>query len=65
MRLSVWIADAEEGSSALQSEIYLEIWRAFQVNNISIPFPQREVRILNTPQSQDILDVLNKEQNEK
>jgi small-conductance mechanosensitive channel len=44
--LSIWIADPEEGSAALQSEIFLEIWRAFQANNISIPFPQREVRIL-------------------
>ena len=44
--LSVWIPDPEEGSAALQSEIYLEIWRVFQANNISIPFPQREVRVL-------------------
>lgn len=46
LMLSVWIPDPEEGSASLQSEIYLEIWRAFQVNDISIPFPQREVRIL-------------------
>jgi len=47
LMLSVWIPDPEEGSGSLQSEIYLEIWRAFQANKISIPFPQREVRILN------------------
>ena len=46
LMLSIWIPDPEEGSAALQSEIYLEIWRAFQANNITIPFPQREVRIL-------------------
>ncbi|MEO6117722.1 MAG: mechanosensitive ion channel domain-containing protein [Methylotenera sp.] len=46
LMLSIWIPDPEEGSSALQSEIFLEIWRTFQANNISIPFPQREVRIL-------------------
>ena len=46
LTLSIWIPDPEEGSSALQSEIYMEIWRAFLANNISIPFPQREVRIL-------------------
>jgi len=44
--LSFWIPDPEEGSGSLQSEIYLEIWRAFKKHNISIPFPQREVRIL-------------------
>jgi small-conductance mechanosensitive channel len=47
LMLIVWIPDPEEGSAALQSEIYLEIWQAFKQNNISIPFPQREVRILN------------------
>lgn len=46
LMLSIWIPDPEEGSASLQSEIFLEIWHAFQKNNISIPFPQREVRIL-------------------
>lgn len=46
LTLSLWIPDPEEGSAALQSEIYLEIWRAFQANNIVIPYPQQEVRIL-------------------
>lgn len=45
--LVLWIPDPEEGSATLKTEIYLEIWRAFQQNSISIPFPQREVRILN------------------
>lgn len=47
LMLGFWIPDPEEGSATLKTEIYLEIWRAFQKNNISIPFPQREVRILN------------------
>jgi small-conductance mechanosensitive channel len=46
LMLTVWIPDPEEGSAALQSEIYLDVWRAFQKNNISIPFPQREIRML-------------------
>lgn len=46
LQLSFWIPDPEEGSAALQSEIYLEIWQAFQKNAISIPYPQREIRIL-------------------
>ena len=46
LMLSVWISDPEEGTASLQSDIYLQIWRAFQQHNISIPFPQREVRIL-------------------
>lgn len=46
LTLSVWIADAENGTASLQSEIYLTIWRLFKENDISIPYPHREVRIL-------------------
>ncbi|MDP1658785.1 MAG: mechanosensitive ion channel [Methylotenera sp.] len=46
LMLNLWIPDPEEGSANLKTEIYLEIWRAFQKNNISIPYPQREIRIL-------------------
>lgn len=46
LRLSVWIEDPEEGSMNLKSEIYLAMWKLFQTGGISIPFPQREVRIL-------------------
>lgn len=44
--LSLWIADPEEGSSGLKSDIYLNIWRSFKQHSISIPYPQREIRIL-------------------
>ncbi|PPC97904.1 MAG: mechanosensitive ion channel protein MscS [Methylotenera sp.] len=43
-----WIPDPEEGSAALQSELYIAIWQAFQSHQIVIPYPQREVRVLNT-----------------
>ncbi|MGB4811012.1 MAG: mechanosensitive ion channel domain-containing protein [Methylophilaceae bacterium] len=46
LTLSFWIPDAEQGSAVLQSEIYMEIWQAFKANNITIPYPQREVRVL-------------------
>jgi small-conductance mechanosensitive channel len=44
--LTVWIPDPEEGAGGLQSAIYLDIWREFQKHSISIPYPQREIRIL-------------------
>jgi small-conductance mechanosensitive channel len=44
--LTAWIQDPEQGSGGLQSAIYLDIWRAFKKHSISIPYPQREVRIL-------------------
>lgn len=53
LMLTVWIPDPEEGSAALQSEINMKIWQAFKANNISIPFPQREVRVLNMPAQTD------------
>lgn len=46
VRLTVWIPDAEEGTAGLQSELFLAIWSAFKENGISVPYPQREVRIL-------------------
>ena len=47
LELGVWIADPGNGSGLLRSEINLAIWREFKQNGISIPFPQREVRIIN------------------
>ena len=44
--LTIWMPDPEEGPAVMQSELYLAIWRTFKANNISIPYPQREVRIL-------------------
>jgi len=46
LELGFWIADPENGSGLLKSEVHLAIWKAFQASGISIPFPQREVRML-------------------
>ena len=45
--LSVWISDIENGKAQLTSELYLGLWKAFKAHGISLPFPQREIRILN------------------
>jgi len=47
LELGFWIADPEEGKANVLSDINLAIWRAFKENGIEIPFPQREVRVLN------------------
>lgn len=47
MNLSIWILDTENGQLELKSEILLALWKAFKEKGISIPFPQREVRVLN------------------
>jgi small-conductance mechanosensitive channel len=46
LELGFWINDPENGQANLKSAINLAIWRAFQAHGISIPFPQREIRIL-------------------
>lgn len=47
LSLNVWIEIIPEtGTTQLQSDIYLQVWREFQQHGISIPYPQREVRVL-------------------
>lgn len=45
-KLRFWISDAYNGITNVKGDIYLLLWQAFKDNNIVIPFPQREVRIL-------------------
>jgi small-conductance mechanosensitive channel len=46
LQLVIWIPDPEEGSGSLRSALYLTIWRAFQQHAISVPYPQRDIRII-------------------
>ncbi len=41
-----WIEDPQNGTANVRSDVLLAIWDAFQREGVSIPFPQREVRIL-------------------
>lgn len=47
LELGFWIEDPENGKGNVVSDINLAIWQRFRDNGISIPFPQREVRLLN------------------
>ncbi len=44
--LRFWISDPTGGLTNIRGNVYLALWDAFQENGISIPFPQREVRLL-------------------
>ncbi|MDZ7711137.1 MAG: mechanosensitive ion channel [Roseovarius sp.] len=44
--LRFWIRDPTQGLTNIRGNVYLALWDAFQANGISIPFPQREVRML-------------------
>lgn len=45
--LRFWISDAQRGLTNVRGQVFLALWDAFQDNGITIPFPQREVRLLN------------------
>jgi small-conductance mechanosensitive channel len=47
LELGFWVADPEEGKGNVISDVNLAIWRAFREHGVEIPFPQREVRLLN------------------
>jgi small-conductance mechanosensitive channel len=44
--LRFWITDPIEGLTNVRGNVYLALWDAFKANGISIPFPQREVKVL-------------------
>lgn len=44
--LRFWISDPTGGLTNIRGNVFLAIWDSFQENGISIPFPQREVRML-------------------
>jgi len=43
--LFFWVDDVENGRWAPQSEVMLDIWKRFSENNITIPFPQRDLHL--------------------
>ena len=44
--LRFWISDPTAGLTNIRGNVYLALWDAFKENGITIPFPQREVRLL-------------------
>ncbi len=44
--LRFWIRDPTGGLTNIRGNVYLALWDTFQANGVSIPFPQREVRML-------------------
>ncbi len=44
--LRFWIRDPTGGLTNIRGNVFLALWDTFKENGISIPFPQREVRML-------------------
>ncbi|MEM5435061.1 mechanosensitive ion channel family protein [Paraburkholderia diazotrophica] len=49
LELGYWIEDAATGTAGVRSNVNRNIWRLFTENGISIPYAQRDVRIVNGP----------------
>jgi small-conductance mechanosensitive channel len=46
LELGVWINDPENGQSNLRSSMNIAIWKAFAEHGIQIPYPRRDIRVL-------------------
>ncbi|MDG6777171.1 mechanosensitive ion channel [Thiomicrorhabdus sp. zzn3] len=46
-QLEYWIEGIDDGKNRVGSDLLMIIWKTLKDNHIAIPFPQREVRILN------------------
>lgn len=46
--LRFWIKDPTEGLTNIRGNVYLALWDVFKENGITIPFPQREVKVLSS-----------------
>lgn len=44
--LRFWIRDPTGGLTNIRGNVYLALWDAFREHGVSIPFPQREVKVL-------------------
>ena len=44
--LRFWIRDPTDGLTNIRGNVFLALWDTFKENGISIPFPQREVKVL-------------------
>jgi len=45
LQIRFWIKDPTNGVSNVKSSVLVEIWKALKENNISIPYPQRDLHI--------------------
>lgn len=49
--IEFWMEGIDDGENRVGGDLYLMIWDALKANNIQIPFPQREVKILDLRQA--------------
>ncbi len=55
LRVGFWIVDPENGKTGVLSAVNRAIWKLLQEKKIEVPYPQREIRILN-PEANPVLN---------
>jgi small-conductance mechanosensitive channel len=45
MNLGIWVADAEQGTGLLRSDIYTRMLREFAQHGVAIPYPRRDPQL--------------------
>lgn len=46
--IEYWMEGVDDGINRVDADLNMMIWKTFKENNIQFPFPQREVRLLNS-----------------
>lgn len=55
MAIYVTIADPEDGTANVRSQVLKRLWHLFQEHDIEIPFPQQDIRLRETPALRGLL----------
>jgi small-conductance mechanosensitive channel len=50
LELRIWIRDPQKGVGNVRSDVNLAIWRGFREAGITIPYPQRDLYLKQTPE---------------
>jgi small-conductance mechanosensitive channel len=51
LEIQIWIEDPEEGIGNVKSDVFKRVWHLFRENGITIPFPQRDIRVKEWPEA--------------
>ncbi len=51
LEIGYWLEDPENGRGNLSSDVNMAIWQVLKDNKVTIPYPQRDIRIISDGQS--------------
>ncbi|MDT8404285.1 mechanosensitive ion channel family protein [Sulfuriflexus sp.] len=49
LELRLWLDDPEQGVGSVRSDINMAVWKGFKEKGITIPFPQRDIHMIDKP----------------